>query len=200
MSNSMNPAIKPGLSGSRVLGDTIPGARLRDVLLVIGGAAFVALCAQISFHIPASPVPVTMQTFAVVVTGAALGTRRGVAALVLYLLAGLVLPVYAGGTSGTDVLWSASGGYLFGFVLAAGISGWAAEHGADRKPLMAFAAFTLGQAAIYAIGVPWLKVATGISWGTAIHEGFTVFIISGLVKSAMAGIAIPAAWRLRRSL
>lgn len=196
----MNPAITPGLSGSRVLADTLPGTRVRDLLLVIVGAAFVALCAQISLHIPGSPVPVTMQSFAVVVAGAALGSRRGAAALLLYVAAGLLLPVYAGGASGTSVLWSGDGGYLVGFVVAAALVGWAAEHRADRKPLLAAATFALGQLAIYIIGVPWLKLATGVSWGTAVHEGFTLFIIAGIIKSVMAGAVLPSAWRLRRGI
>jgi biotin transport system substrate-specific component len=196
----MNPAITPGAPVTRVLGDTLPGARVRDLLLVLGGAAFVALCAQISFHIPGSPVPVTMQSFSVVVVGAALGFRRGTAALVLYLVAGFVLPIYAGGTSGTSVLWSLDGGYLVGFIVAAAVTGWAAEHGADRNPLLATATFALGQASIYLVGVPWLKVATGMSWGTAIHAGFTVFILAGIVKSVMAGVVMPSAWRLRRAV
>jgi biotin transport system substrate-specific component len=198
MSNFLNLATTSGTTESRVLGDTLPGARVRDLLLVLGGTAFVALCAQISFHIPGSPVPVTMQSFSVVVVGAALGLRRGAAALALYLVAGLMLPIYAGGTSGTSVLWSGDGGYIVGFVAAAAITGWAAERGADRNPVFATITFAVGQAAIYVIGVPWLKVATGMSWGTAIHAGFTVFILAGIIKSVMAGVVMPSAWRLRR--
>jgi biotin transport system substrate-specific component len=198
MSNYSNPALSHGLPSTRVLADSIPGDRLRDVLLVLGGAGLTALSAQFSFHIPGTPVPVTAQTLAVILVGSALGSRRGVAALSLYLLLGLLLPIYAGGTSGWSQVWGASGGYLVGFIVAAGIVGWASEHGADRNPLLAAAMFTLGLLAIYGIGVPWLKVSAGISWGAAIHGGFTVFIITDLIKDVVAAIGMPTAWRFER--
>jgi biotin transport system substrate-specific component len=196
MNSISNPALTPGLRGARVLGDVIPGDRVRDVLLVLGGAGLTALGAQISIHVPGSPVPITAQTLAVVLAGAALGTWRGISSQLLYLVLGLALPIYAGGTSGTGVLWGATGGYLVGFVVAAGLVGWAAEHGADRWPLLAAATFALGQLAIFGIGVPWLKVSTGMSWPTAIHDGFTIFILGGVIKAILAGIAMPTAWRI----
>jgi biotin transport system substrate-specific component len=109
-----------------------------------------------------------------------------------------MLPVYSQGESGFDVIWGPSGGYLVGFVLAAYVIGRLAEHGADRRPLPAFVAFALAQLSVFVIGVPWLKVATDIDWGTAIHQGFTVFIIGGLIKAALAAVFAPAAWRLVR--
>jgi len=113
----------------------------------------------------------------------------------LYVCLGLMLPVYADGGQGFEVLWGASGGYLVGFVLAAGLVGWFAECGYDRKPVIAFTGFVLGQAAIFGIGVPWLKIVTEMSWSEAIHSGFTIFIVGGLIKAALAGLAVPAAWR-----
>ena len=183
-----------------VLGDVVPGARVRDVALVIAGAALTALGAQISIMTEASPVPITGQTLGVVIAGAALGARRGALSQLLYVLAGFVLPIYSGGAHGLDVIWGASGGYLVGFVLAAGLIGWLAEHGADRRPLSATAAFVVAQLSVFLIGVPWLKVAIDVSWGTAIHEGFVVFIIGGLIKAALAGVLAPAAWRLVRRI
>jgi biotin transport system substrate-specific component len=118
------------------------------------GAALTAIGAQISIVTAASPVPITGQTLAVVVAGAALGARRGVASQMLYVLAGLALPVCAEGAQGWDVIWGASGGYLVGFVLAAWIIGWLAEHGADRRPVQATVAFALAQLSVFAIGVP----------------------------------------------
>lgn len=182
----------------RVLADALPGTWLRDALLVIGGAGATAVAAQISVHAPGSPVPITAQTLAVVLAGSALGTWRGAASQMLYLILGLFLPLYAGGTSGTGVLWGASGGYIFGFVIAAALIGWAAEHNADRRPLLAMLTFVLGQLAIFGIGVPWLKVSAGMSWGTAIHAGFTVFILGGVIKALLAAITMPSAWRLER--
>jgi len=182
----------------RVLGDAIPGTRARDALLVAGGAGLTVLGAQIAIHVPPSPVPVTGQTLAVVVAGAALGARRGMASQLLYVLLGLLLPVYADGASGPDVIWGATGGYLVGFVLAAGAIGWAAERRADRHPVTAIATFAAGQLIVFGIGVPWLQVATGMSWADAVHNGFAIFIVGGLMKASAAGVATPVAWRFVR--
>jgi biotin transport system substrate-specific component len=203
MSNLSNPLLSPAFPGSpgsvnRVLADSLPGDRVRDAVLVLGGAGLTALAAQIIVHIPGSPVPVTAQTLAVVLAGSALGTWRGAASQLLYLLLGLFLPIYAGGTSGGSVVWGANGGYLIGFIVAAGLIGWASEHGADRRWLVGAAMFALGQLAIYVIGVPWLKVSYPMGWGTAIHEGFTVFIFSGILKAIVAAVCMPTAWRIER--
>src|SRR5687768_10313772 len=93
-----------------VLADMLPGALVRDVLLVLAGALLTVLGAQIAIHVPPSPVPITGQTLAVVVAGSALGMRRGAASQLLYVLLGLFLPVYADGASGPEVLWGATGG------------------------------------------------------------------------------------------
>ena len=182
-----------------VLADALPGAWARDITLVVAGALLTALLAQISIPVPGSPVPVTGQTLAVVVVGASLGAHRGTASMLLYVLLGLFLPFYADGESGPSVVWGATGGYLVGFVLAAYLIGKLAEMGADRKPHLAFAAFCAGQLAVFGIGVPWLKVATDMSWGDAIHNGFTLFIVGGLIKAALAGALTPLAWRAVRS-
>jgi biotin transport system substrate-specific component len=187
---------RPGL----VLADALPGARTRDVLLVVAGALLTVLGAQIAIHVPPSPVPVTGQTLAVVVAGSALGMRRGAASQLLYVLLGFALPVYADGASGPEVLWGATGGYLIGFVLAAALVGRLAELGADRRPAIAFAAFCAGQLAVFGIGVPWLKVSADLSWSTAIHDGFTIFIVGGLIKAVVAAGVIPSAWRAVRRL
>jgi biotin transport system substrate-specific component len=178
-----------------VLADVIPGTWARDISLVVAGALLTCLGALISIHIPPSPVPVTGQTLAVVVAGAALGWKRGAASQLLYLVMGLFLPVYADGEQGFQVIWGATGGYIVGFVVAAALIGRLAEMGADRKPLMAFLAFCAGQLAIFGIGVPWLKVAADMSWGDAIHYGFALFIIGGIIKAIVGAVAVPAAWR-----
>jgi biotin transport system substrate-specific component len=183
-----------------VLADAIPGTWVRDAVLVVAGALLTALLAQVVVHVPPSPVPVTGQTLAVVLAGATLGSRRGAASMLLYLVLGLMLPVYADGEQGFDVIWGATGGYLVGFVVAAALIGRLAEMGADRKPLLAFAAFCAGQLAVFGIGVPWLKVAADMSWGDAIHYGFTLFIVGGLIKAALAGVLTPAAWRAVKKL
>lgn len=183
-----------------VLADALPGARVRDVLLVVAGALLTAACAQISIKLPGSPVPLTGQTFAVVLVGAGLGARRGGLSMLLYVALGLVLPVYASGAQGTGVLFGSSGGYLFGFILAAWAMGLIAERGGDRRVLSAALAFAVGQLLIFGVGVPWLKLDTSQSWGWAIHEGFTIFILGGVIKAALAGVLMPSAWRLLRSL
>jgi len=179
-----------------VLVDALPDTWARDVTLVLAGALLTVLGAQISIHVPPSPVPITGQTLAVVIAGAALGWRRGAASQLLYLVLGLFLPVYSDGASGFDVIWGATGGYLVGFVVAAALVGRLAELGADRRPLVAFAAFCAGQLAIFGIGVPWLQVSTGMAWGDAIHNGFTIFIVGGIIKALVGAAVIPSAWRL----
>jgi biotin transport system substrate-specific component len=183
-----------------VLADVLPGARVHNAVLVACGALLTVLGAQISIHVPPSPVPITGQTLAVVLAGGALGARRGAASQALYVALGLFLPVYSDGEQGVDVIWGATGGYLVGFVVAAGIVGWCAERGADRRPLVAFTAFAAGQLSVFAIGVPWLKVATDMAWDDAIHDGFAIFIVGGIVKAALAGALFPGAWRLVRRL
>lgn len=181
-----------------VLADVIPGARVRDAILVLSGALLTALFAQISIEVPGSPVPITGQTLAVGLVGATLGLRRGMASLSLYALLGLFLPFYADGESGWDVVWGASGGYIVGFIFAAGFIGWMAEHGADRSVVMAFLAFVGGQLLIFAFGLVGLKIAVDESWGWTIHNGFTIFIVGGLVKAAIGAAVLPSAWGLVR--
>ena len=183
-----------------VLADAIPGTWARDIALVVAGALLTVLGAQISIPVPPSPVPVTGQTLAVVIAGAALGWRRGAASQLLYVVLGLFLPVYADGGSGFEVLWGASGGYLVGFVIAAGLIGRLAELGADRRPAIAFLAFCAGQLAVFGIGVPWLQISTGMAWSDAIHNGFAIFIVGGIIKALIAAGATPAAWRLVRRI
>jgi biotin transport system substrate-specific component len=183
--STASPAI--ALQRRLVLGDVLPGARVRDALLVLAGALLTVLGAQIAIPVPPSPVPITGQTLAVVIAGAALGANRGALSQLLYLTLGLFLPVFSDGGQGIDVIWGATGGYLIGFVAAAYVIGKLAEHGADRKPALAFLSFVLGQLIVFGIGVPWLKVSAGIeSWGSAIHDGFTIFIIGGLIKAIVA--------------
>jgi biotin transport system substrate-specific component len=181
-----------------VLADVVPGARVRDAVLVLAGTALTAALAQIAFSIPPSPVPVTGQTLAVGLVGATLGAGRGGLALALYLLAGLALPVYADGAHGWDVVWSASGGYLIGFVVAAWAIGRLAEHGADRRVRQAFLAFVVGQLVIFAFGLAGLKIAVGETWGWTIHNGFTIFIVGGIIKAAIGAVVLPSAWQLAR--
>ena len=179
-----------------VLADALP--RVNNAFLVLAGALLTALFAQISIDVPPSPVPITGQTLAVGLVGATLGARRGASSLALYAVLGLFLPVYADGESGWDVVWGASGGYIIGFIVAAWLIGRLAEHGADRRPLLAFGAFIAGQLVIFALGLAGLKLAVGESWGWTIHNGFSIFIVGGLVKALVGAIALPSAWSIVR--
>ena len=181
-----------------VLADVIPGARVRDAILVLSGALLTALFAQIEIMVQGSPVPISGQTLAVGLVGATLGLRRGMASLSLYALLGLFLPFYSGGDSGWDVIWGASGGYIVGFIFAAGFIGWMAEHGADRNVVLAFLAFVGGQLVIFAFGLVGLKLAVDESWGWTIHNGFTIFIFGGVVKAVVGALVLPSAWGLVR--
>jgi biotin transport system substrate-specific component len=184
----------------RVLADVLPMVRGRDVTLVGMGALLTIVGAQISIPVPPSPVPITGQTLAVVVAGASLGSVRGGLSQLLYVALGLFLPVYADGGTGWDVVTGATGGYLVGFVVAAYIVGRLAELGADRRVAVAFVAFVVGQLVIFGIGVPWLKASTDMTWSSAIHDGFSIFIVGGLIKAAIAGAAMPSAWRVVRRI
>jgi biotin transport system substrate-specific component len=169
--------------------------RVRHIVLIAIGVAIVALSARI--YIPTSPVPFTGQTLGVLVVGGALGFRRGAAALLVYLAIGaLGVPVYAQGDAGVDVVLGARGGYLIGFVVAAAVVGRLAELGWDRHLGGAFAMMLIGTSIIYALGVPWLKVVTGMSWTEAVAGGLTPFLVWDTAKLAIAAVLFPTAWWL----
>lgn len=170
--------------------------RVRHILLILVGAALIALTAQVSFSIGDNPVPFTGQTFGVLLTAGALGFRRGVASTVLYLAIGAIgLPVFAGGNHGVSVIVGASGGYLIGFVVASALVGRLAELGWDRNLFGAIGAMLLGSLVIYAIGVPWLAaVAFNGDLATAFDKGMRTFLLWDGVKLLLAAAAFPAAW------
>ncbi len=182
-----------------VLADLVPAVRARNVVLVALGVLFTALLAQVSVPVPGSPVPVTGQTLAVVLTAASLGPARGVSVQVVYILAALVgLPFYSEASGGWDVVVGATGGYVFGFIPAAYLIGLAARHGADRRFRTSVPLFVAGQAVVFAVGVPWLALATGMSAAQALEAGFYPFILGGLVKAAVAAAVLGGAWRVAR--
>jgi biotin transport system substrate-specific component len=182
------------------LGERI-SSRARHVALIVAGAILVSLSAQVV--IPTQPVPITGQTFAVLLVGGALGARRGFLSLSLYLVLGLFLPVYAEQSSGIATIASfeggrlvlgATGGYLVGFVLAATLVGRLAELGWDRHIGGAIAAMAVGDAVIYVIGVPWLAVALDMPLGEAIAVGLTPFLLGDAIKILLAAGVFPVAW------
>jgi biotin transport system substrate-specific component len=179
------------------LADLLPGARLRSAALVVGGALLTALAAQISFHVPWTPVPITGQTFAVLLVGATLGSRRGATSLALYVALGATgLPFYADGTGGWQAATGATAGYLAGFVVAAFVVGLLAERRQDRSLVTSLPAMLAGSAAVYLFGVTWLAHHLGVSAAEAVELGLAPFVIGDALKLTAAGALLPGAWRL----
>ncbi len=180
-----------------VLAEVLPTGLTRSGVTILLGAGLTAVAAQLSFPVPGSPVPVTGQTFAVLLTAAALGPARGLAAQALYLVMGAVgLPVFAGAGHGPGVIFGASGGYLIGFLAAAAITGYGARRGADRSPVRTLLLFALASVVIYAIGTTWLCLDTGMSVGAGISAGVTPFLPGDTAKALLAAGLLPGAWRL----
>jgi biotin transport system substrate-specific component len=183
-------------SSGIVLADLVPGTIVRDAALVLGGAGLTGLAAQVSFHTSLSPVPITLQTLAVLVVGASLGTIRGVLSLTLYMVAGgLGVPWYASQGHG----WGGpSFGYLIGFIVAAAIVGELARRGNDRSVLSAIGLMAIGEVVLLTIGTIWLANDLNVSAAKAIDFGVTPFLAGDLVKLAVAALAFPVVWRLAR--
>jgi len=176
----------------------LPRSRVNSVLLVIGAAALTALAAQWEIHLPFTPVPVTGQTFAVLLTGAALGMRLGAAGQGLYVVAGaLGMPVYSGGAAGWDSARAAgTTGYLIGFIVAAGVVGFMAERRQDRTFPAMFTAFIVGSFIIYGFGVIGLIIIFDMSINEAIVAGVVPFVFGDLIKAAAAGLLLPGSWKV----
>ncbi len=176
----------------------VPRSRVNSVLLVFGAAALTALAAQWEIHLPFTPVPVTGQTFAVLLTGAALGMTLGAAGQAVYVVAGAVgLPVYAGGTAGWSTATAqGSAGYLIGFIVAAGFVGFMAERRQDRTFPTMFTAFIAGSFIIYAFGVIGLMILLDMTFTEAVVAGVVPFVLGDIIKAAAAGLLLPGAWRL----
>jgi biotin transport system substrate-specific component len=189
MSTAAAP-VRPGL----VLADLLPASRVRDITLVVGGAALTGIAAQIALPVPGSPVPVSGQTFAALLVGTALGARRGMLSLALYAVAGMAgMPWFAQGASGYAM---PSFGYILGMLLAATAVGHLARRGGDRSVLRMAGTMAAGSAIIYAVGVPYLALATGMSLGEAVAAGLVPFLIGDALKAALAMGALPTAWKL----
>jgi biotin transport system substrate-specific component len=170
---------------------------LTDALLVLAGTAFVALAAQVSIPLGFTPVPLTGQTFAVVLVGAALGSVRGAASLMLYLVVGIAgVPVYAQHKHGWTVFSGATGGYIVGFVAAALLTGWLAERHWDRRFSTSLGAMLTGNVVIYALALPWLHHDLHASWATTLEDGLYPFVAGDMIKVYLAAAALPGAWKL----
>ncbi len=165
-----------------------------DAALILLGSLLVAALAQARIVLPFTPVPITGQTLAVLLIGALLGSKRGAAAIGLYLLeGGLGLPFFSGGGAGWAFLAGPTGGYLLGFIAAAYTVGLLTEHGLDRRVQTALPAFLLGAVIIYAFGM--LGLARFVGLQNAFVAGVAPFIIGDALKVVLAGSILPAAWK-----
>jgi biotin transport system substrate-specific component len=167
---------------------------LRLAILALAGTALLTLSAKV--QVWPGPVPITMQTFVVLTIGMTYGWRLGGATLLLYLAEGAVgLPVFSAG-GGIAYFAGPTGGYLAGFVLAAVLTGWLAERGWDRRPATTALAMLAGNVAIYVPGLIWLTMLIGFE--KAVQFGLTPFLMSDLVKLALAAAVMPLAWKAVR--
>jgi biotin transport system substrate-specific component len=172
---------------------------VKRVALVVLGIAALAIAAKI--RVPFWPVPITMQTFVVLTVGAAYGMRLGVATLLGYLLVGaLGFDIFASSSSekfGLEYMMGGTGGYLAGFVLAAGVLGWLARQGWDRSIVKMAAAMLIGNAIIYVPGILWLGYlyAESQGWATVLNWGLWPFLAGDALKLALAALILPLAWK-----
>jgi biotin transport system substrate-specific component len=198
----MTAAVRP-VPAPQTLADALFSTRrsrtlMGDVFLILGANVLMAALAQVSIHLPFTPVPITGQTFGVLFTGMALGSRRGAIAMALYLLEGACgMPIFADGTFGFLKFVGPTAGYLWSYPLAAALTGYLAERGWDRKPLGAAAAMALGSLFILTAGTLFLSVLVG-SITRAFLLGAAPFLIGELVKTMVATILLPSGWAIVR--
>jgi len=180
-----------------VLADEIfpPKGLAHDAVAVVVASLFIAVCAQVQIPLPFTPVPLSGGTLGVLYTGALLGSRRGSAAVLLYLLEGSVgLPFFSGGAAGYVHLMGPTGGYLAGFPVGAFVTGFLAERGWDRTPGKAFLAMLAGSAPIFALGL--LGLSRFVPSSTLLAQGLWPFVPGDIVKSAVSAGLLPLGWKL----
>ena len=193
------------IAPQRVLADLIvqPTTRVRaivrDLLLVVGFALLTAAAAQIEIQLGFTPVPLTGQTFAVLLSGAVLGMRRGALSQLVYWMAGLTgLPFYSGGAGGWKSGTGATLGYLVGFIVAAGAIGYLAEKKQDRNFATSLPAMLLGSTLIYTCGAAWLTTYLNIGFATgetnAIALGVAPFLVGDVIKALLAAACTTGVW------
>lgn len=181
----------------------VPKSAVTTGVLMVGFALFTALAAQVVIPIPGSPVPITGQTFAVLLAGAALGAKAGAGSQLIYWAMGAAgLPFYSNATGGWEVATGATAGYLFGFIAAAWVIGTLAERGQDRTVDSALPAFLAGNTIIYVFGVTWLLISVPsiTTMPQALTAGLLPFVIGDAVKILAASLLLPAAWKMVDSL
>lgn len=171
------------------------GGLLQALACMVVGSLLLTASAKV--QVPFWPVPMTMQTLAVMVIGMAYGSRLAGATVLLYLAQGVAgLPVFAGPAPGYTYIMGPTAGYLVGFAVAAVLIGWLAERGWDRSPLKALAAMAFGHAVVLALGVAWLSVQFGAEKAYAV--GLAPFWAATLLKTLLGAAVMQAAWRVVR--
>ena len=168
-----------------------------SLLLVVVGVAVIAAAAQVRIPLPFTPVPLSGQTFAVLLVGAGIGAHLGLAATAAYVVLGAVgLPIYTGAGAGFEHLSGPTGGYLVGFIAAAYIAGRMAERRYDRRVVSALVGMAVASTVIYVFGASWLVLSLGMDVPTAVQQGIAPFVIGDVIKAALAAGLLPAAWKL----
>lgn len=171
------------------------------VVIAFAGSWLVAGLAQLELKLPFTPVPITGQTLGVLLVGASLGPGLGALSMGLYLAQGAIgLPFYSGGDSGASFLGlaAATGGYLWGFVLAGACAGWLARRGWDRSLRSSIAAMFLAEVVLYVVAIPWLMGSLDVPLGRALELGLAPFVVGDTLKLLLAALLLPAAWRLTK--
>ncbi|MGP1310480.1 MAG: biotin transporter BioY [Phycisphaerales bacterium] len=196
MNTAQHAALSPTLAAATL--DRLGLSRDRALnapILAVLGSLFIALCAQIA--VPMWPVPATMQTFAVLLVGAALGARLGAAAVLLYLVEGAMgMPFFSNGAFGAARFLGPTGGYLLAFPVAAFLVGYLAQLGLTRTFARAACSMFAGTLLILAVGAVWLSIF--FPHTDAFTAGFAIFLPGGVLKTLLAAALLPAAWKFVR--
>ncbi len=186
-----------GLGRVTLADQFFPRGLATDAVLIVTGASLASICAQVV--IPVGPIPVTAQTMAALFVGMLLGALRGALAMALYVAMGWAgLPVFSDGGSGAERLFGPSGGYIFGYILAALLVGWIAERGWDRTFPRASLSALIGTVSIYLVGVPWHAASVGADFAEVVTTTVGIFVLSDTAKAILTAIGVSACWSWAR--
>ncbi len=184
----------------------VPRSLVADIALVLSGAVLIWLSTYVVIPLGFTPVPLTGQTFAVLLAASALGLNRGTLATLLYAVVGWFgAPVFASHTSAVFSFQSPTLGYVVGFIASSALVGWLAELGWDKNPALTVASFVLGNLAIYAFGVAWLANFFAVNnmphdLASVLNAGLIPFLAGDAIKIALAAGLLPSAWLLVKSI